>query len=527
MPTPPPVTPPESGSSSGGVTRIGPGQSRGRLIGSDTATLVGREVPPFTPAFWIVRNITASETLGASFTFVRADASGGAVTVTLPPASQYIGQMVGVVKADSGTNPVTVAAGSGDSLYFTPTSVLTQYDGMYLIAVDDGAGGYGWNQLGGAGGMSLTQVRFVSQSPGDYTTIQDAIDSITDASSVKPYTVFVAPGVYDEQVTMQQYVSVVGIDRESVVVTHTGDDNGTFIGANDTTLSNLTIELSGVDTEWGYIATDPERVNLKDLNMRGTSEYAYTSNAVKATGTGYRFVIDGCRIMFGTDVDVVEGVVIELAPVYPEEQEVVIRNSWIYASYDNTAIVLGGVNYARINAVDILGDVSISNCDFVGVTACRAGAVSVSAGTGETVYLQVNGAYLDSAITTSGVGTVKVSGHYSVVRTLGDGAVSLVVPGGVLRAITSVSSTYTALYTDEVVLADATGGAFTVTLPTAVGHGGKVFTVKRMNSGANAVTIGTTSSQTIDGATTASLSSQYSARTVVSDGTNWQVLATV
>jgi hypothetical protein len=229
--------------------------------------------------------------------------------------------------------------------------------------------------------------------------------------------------------------------------------------------------------------------------------------------------------MFGTDVDVVEGVVIELAPFYPEEQEVVIRNSWIQASYYDIALVLGGVKHTRINAVDILGDVSISDCAYVGITACRAGDVSVSASTGETVYLQFNGAYLDSAIATSGVGTVEVSGHYSVVRTLGDGAVSLVVPGGVLRAVTSKSSTYTALYTDEVILADATGGAFTVTLPTAVGHGGKVFTVKRTNSGANAVTVGTTSSQTIDGTTTAVLAAQYALRTVVSDGSNWQVIS--
>jgi hypothetical protein len=49
-------------------------------------------------------------------------------------------------------------------------------------------------------------------------------------------------------------------------------------------------------------------------------------------------------------------------------------------------------------------------------------------------------------------------------------------------------------------------------------------TVKRTNSGANNVTVGTTSSQTIDGATTYALVQQYDAITVESDGANWVIV---
>lgn len=88
----------------------------------------------------------------------------------------------------------------------------------------------------------------------------------------------------------------------------------------------------------------------------------------------------------------------------------------------------------------------------------------------------------------------------------------------------SASTTYAILSTDEVIKVNASGGSFTVTLPTAVGNNGKKFTIKRMDQTlANAVTIATTSSQTIDGATTRKLMTQYEEFTVVSDNSNWVI----
>lgn len=380
-----------------------------------------------------------------------------------------------------------------------------------------------------AGALDLTQVRTVSKGAFGFTSIQDAIDDITDADAARPYTVYVYPGIYTEQVTMKPFVSLRGVDPESVIVTFTGNNNGTIIGASDTMIASLTVELSDVDTEWGIVFTDPERAAIKDVNLRGASEYAYTSNGVKATGTGYRLTMEGCRIMFGTDVDAVVGVYYDLAPSDPLEQEVVFRNCWIMSSYaDDIALHLEGMRNVDLIGMDIQGAVEIVDCSYIATAiGCKATTISLSAGTGITTYLRLSGVYLDSEITTSGVGTMRVSGSYSVARVLGSGAVPMVVPGGVLRAYTPVTSTYAVLYTDEVVTCDATGGAFTATLPTAVGHEKKVFTIKRLNSGANAVTVGTTSSQTIDGSTTYSLSAQYASITVISDGANWHIIGKV
>lgn len=70
-------------------------------------------------------------------------------------------------------------------------------------------------------------------------------------------------------------------------------------------------------------------------------------------------------------------------------------------------------------------------------------------------------------------------------------------------------------------LLEVTSGTITVTLPTAVGIQGTSFIVK--NSGAGTVTLATTGGQTIDGASTQSLS-QYTALQVVSNGTNWIII---
>ena len=68
---------------------------------------------------------------------------------------------------------------------------------------------------------------------------------------------------------------------------------------------------------------------------------------------------------------------------------------------------------------------------------------------------------------------------------------------------------------------DATANSFTVTLPTAVGFAGQQFVIK--NSGTGMITVTGDGSETIDGATTQTLS-QFSSITVLSNGTNYIII---
>ena len=88
------------------------------------------------------------------------------------------------------------------------------------------------------------------------------------------------------------------------------------------------------------------------------------------------------------------------------------------------------------------------------------------------------------------------------------------------RTLVSKTANYTLTSDDDVV--NCTSGTFTLTLPTAVGISGRKYTLK--NSGTGVITIGTTSSQTIDGVTTQTLGTQYMSMDVVSNGSNWIIV---
>jgi len=71
---------------------------------------------------------------------------------------------------------------------------------------------------------------------------------------------------------------------------------------------------------------------------------------------------------------------------------------------------------------------------------------------------------------------------------------------------------------------DATSGAVTVTLPAAASNTGMRLDIKKIDASGNAVTVDGNAAETIDGAATVTLSSQYDDVTVVCDGTEWFIL---
>ena len=101
---------------------------------------------------------------------------------------------------------------------------------------------------------------------------------------------------------------------------------------------------------------------------------------------------------------------------------------------------------------------------------------------------------------------------------------TLQVNGSVSTKMRSVTGATNILATDYTILINASSGASVANLPTAVGITGRIYIIKKTDSSGNAVTVNTTSSQTIDGATTYSLATQYKYVQVQSDGTNWSII---
>lgn len=83
----------------------------------------------------------------------------------------------------------------------------------------------------------------------------------------------------------------------------------------------------------------------------------------------------------------------------------------------------------------------------------------------------------------------------------------------------SKTSAYTATITDHLLLMDTSSAALTLTLPNSVGIKGKVYVV--FNIGTKALTVNTTSTQTINGGTSLVLPQKYFHAEIFSDGANW------
>lgn len=96
----------------------------------------------------------------------------------------------------------------------------------------------------------------------------------------------------------------------------------------------------------------------------------------------------------------------------------------------------------------------------------------------------------------------------------------------------TVTTTDTALTTDQIVYLDATAGAFTFTLYTVTGNEGLTLRLVKADSSGNAITVDGAGSEPVSvkgawAATNYSLATQGDAITIVATSTRWIVVARV
>lgn len=184
-----------------------------------------------------------------------------------------------------------------------------------------------------------------------------------------------------------------------------------------------------------------------------------------------------------------------------------------FSSYVGNTLSLTGGNTASRNWINI-GTASINTS--TSIVNCFNSTASFTTASGAAVHntFQDNG-----TINQTGTATGITRGLYinPTLTSAVDYRGIDVARGSIVLPYQAASATYAIKTSDYLV--DFTSGTFPATLPTAVGCTGKTYVLK--NSGTGVITIGTTSSQTIDGSTTASLGTQYATITVVSNGANW------
>jgi hypothetical protein len=112
--------------------------------------------------------------------------------------------------------------------------------------------------------------------------------------------------------------------------------------------------------------------------------------------------------------------------------------------------------------------------------------------------------------------------HVGNIRVEGD----LTSAAGRVHAVRSLTASgpVTVTTADEYVLINGNGAVRVVNVPTPVGNTGRLFTIKKTDAGAFALTV-TPAAGLIDGAATFSIAAtQYKFVAIISDGTNYQVV---
>ena len=103
---------------------------------------------------------------------------------------------------------------------------------------------------------------------------------------------------------------------------------------------------------------------------------------------------------------------------------------------------------------------------------------------------------------------------------------TLQVLGSLSINLTIKSTSAVLADSENVIMANAAGAALTLTLPSATGITGRQYSIKKVDTSGHAVTVSAGNGQLIDGAASFVLTTPYKFVTVITDGSNWNVIGT-
>jgi len=183
------------------------------------------------------------------------------------------------------------------------------------------------------------------------------------------------------------------------------------------------------------------------------------------------------------------------------------------ASLEGITNVLGIVSES-VNSGEIVTIITSTFTEFVGLTVGATHYVGTAGSL--TLTPGLNARVIGRALTSTDLLITQETLNYGAININGNFS---------LRTITidNTDSPY-AVLNESRILANASAGAITINLPTAVGIVGREIQILKTDSSSNEITIDGDGAETIDGNITAALISQGNFITIVSDGTNWAVI---
>lgn len=114
------------------------------------------------------------------------------------------------------------------------------------------------------------EIIVVKKDPGtgQFSSVKDAIDSITDATAIKPYIVKVEPGVYSEDpITMKPFVSVSGCGKTSTIISANDGTSDLIACSGSNEITNLGLTGTTTATLLSFISTNATDTNVSINNV--------------------------------------------------------------------------------------------------------------------------------------------------------------------------------------------------------------------------------------------------------------------
>lgn len=130
----------------------------------------------------------------------------------------------------------------------------------------------------------MKNVVTVAKSGGQFSDIQTALNSITDANSTNPYLLYIGPGIYEitTPIQMKSYVTISGSGKDVTILKGAiGGDSmdatvATIVGANSSTLTNLYVTNSAAGTYVVALYNEGTyKFNVENIKVYTNGRFAY------------------------------------------------------------------------------------------------------------------------------------------------------------------------------------------------------------------------------------------------------------
>ena len=336
---------------------------------------------------------------------------------------------------------------------------------------------------------SLAQIAAANASAGDITASSQKITNLADGANPNDAVnysqlIAVANGIVDwkNSVRVVTAAALPAYTRTANVITSS---------------ANVSLNTAGVDGVTTLAATN--RILLKD-GAAGSDNGIYEITAVGSGGAP--FVLTRT-----TDADTSAEVTAGMA-VMATEGTLYNDSLWLLGTADPITLNTTSLSFVQLPSLtDLVAGAGLTK---------TGNTLDVGAGTG--ILSNAN----DVAIDTTVVPRKGVTNTFT--------AANVFSANTTLAGVNYATSTKVANYTvdldlDHTILVDSSGGAFTVTLPASHTAGDTV--VVKDSGGAtstNAVLVDPADADTIDGASTYSIASNYESIELRSNGTNWFIV---